>query len=59
MSKLRQTIARRCMDAQATPATLFSFIDLVLSSVLRTRSQDNDNLANHQMNKLRLLGVFT
>ncbi len=58
MSKLRQTIARRLKDAQATAAMLTTFNDVDMSAVMALRTQYKDLFEKKHGVRMGFLGFF-
>ena len=59
MTKLRQTIARRLKDAQATAAMLTTFNEVDMSGVMALRNQYKDVFEKKHGVKLGFMGFFT
>jgi len=59
MTKLRQTIARRLKDAQATAAMLTTFNEVDMSAVMDLRSRYKDLFEKKHGVKLGFMGFFT
>ena len=59
MTKLRQTIARRLKDAQATAAMLTTFNEVDMSAVMEIRSKYKDVFEKRHGVKLGFMGFFT
>ncbi len=58
MTKLRQTIARRLKDAQATAAMLTTFNDVDMSAVMQLRKDYKDLFEKKHGIKLGFMGLF-
>lgn len=58
MTKLRQTIARRLKDAQATAAMLTTFNDVDMSAVMKLRGDYKDLFEKKHGVKLGFMGLF-
>ena len=59
MTRLRQTIARRLKDVQATAAMLTTFNDVDMSAVITLRSQYKEAFEKKHGVKLGFMGFFT
>jgi 2-oxoglutarate dehydrogenase E2 component (dihydrolipoamide succinyltransferase) len=59
MTKLRQTIARRLKEAQATAAMLTTFNEVDMSAVMALRSKYKDLFEKKHAVKLGFMGFFT
>ena len=59
MTRLRQTIARRLKEVQATAAMLTTFNDVDMSAVIALRSQYKEAFENKHGVKLGFMGLFT
>ncbi len=58
MTKLRQTIARRLKDAQATAAMLTTFNDVDMSAVMQLRKDYKELFEKKHGTKLGFMGLF-
>ncbi len=59
MSRRRQTIAKRLVEAQHTAAMLTTFNEVDLTAVMKLRSERKDNFVNKHGVKLGFMSFFT